>query len=586
MNISYGASIFYFIAVTTLIIGVYKIKKSDIELYGIIWAPISVISVTCYQVLIAAILNLIHIPVNIISIGIFDIIVAIILWYLIINKKRNQEYIYDKMDGMYLLVLIMVIGIFAYKRYGINLGIHYLTIDPAAHLKSAMDVVNGQRIDSMFYASLNNALLIEMLGIFTTVSSYYKIFVLADIIHLFLAGLMFFGVIRRYCTDTFLKVSGIAVSMVYLLGYPLNSTIFGFVYLGMGVTIVAYLIVVTDEFVRGNLNKWIGILLLFLGCLGIFETYVLFMPVTFFAILVCVLVKQYQDKKLVSKDTVITGLAIFLIPCIIGLLYTYMGIFGGETSVGSAIATEGAIYRDLYSNFLLLIPLAVYGYWNFMKEHKNRLVMYMFPFLSIFILVLFYRGMRGQVSSYYFYKNYYLLWLVVFVLVFMGVVYLEKKSRMIAVLGFMIWLFTMFILVFNVEGRIQNKSSLYCVSTKASSYLDIYSFNIDGIHVPAYESDKVALYKYAREELIENGEDIVPLAGYWEDYYWMEAVTNQRLSGFDYWNNGDERFFESLEEVNYVIVLNNGDFYERNGEYFNSLERIYENSQGYIAKVK
>ncbi len=588
MNISYGASIFYFIAVMSLIIGVYKIKKSDTELYGSIWVPISIISVTCYQVLIAAILNLIHIPVNIISIGIFNVIVSIILWYIIISKKNSQKYIYEKIDVAYLVILIIIIGVFAYQRYGINLNLHYLTIDPAAHLKSAMDVVNGQRIDSMFYASLNNALLIEMLGAFTSVSSYYKIFVLADVLHLFLAGLMFFGVIRRYFKNTFLKVAGVITSIVYLLGYPLNSTIFGFIYLGMGVTIIAYLIVVTDEFVRDNMNKWFCIALIFLGCLGIFETYVLFMPVTFFSILACILVKQYKNKLLFSVDTVITGLAIFLIPCIIGLLYTYIGIFGGDTSVGSAIATEGAIYRDLYSNFLLIIPLAIYGYWNYIKEGKNRLVFYMFPILSIFILVMFYRGIKGQVSSYYFYKNYYLLWFIVFLLVFIGISYLEKKTRMLLVLGFGMWAFTGFFVVFNMEARIQEKNFLYCESPKASMYNDVYSFNRDGIGLPGYPVEKVELYQYVSTQYLESGEeDVVPLAGYWEDNYWMEAITNQRLSGFDYWNYNDDMFFENLNDrANYVMVLTDSEFYSNYEEYFNSLERVYENSIGFVAKVR
>lgn len=587
MQITILASLLYFIATVALIFGIYKIKKSEKTLFGITWGAISIIAVTCFQVFTAALLNLIHIPVNIISVGILNLIPAVWMWYRIIKKQQKQSYSYHWADGLFMAVLAVVVGMFAYQRYGINLDIHYLTIDPAAHIKSAMDVVNGQKIDSMFYASLNNALLIELLGIFEGAGSYYKIFVLGDILHLFLAGWMFWGAIRRFCKDNFLKIVGIIVTFIYLLAYPLNSTIFGFVYLGMGVTLIAYLITLTDEFMRESLDKWFNIVLISLGCLGIFECYVLFMPVTYFAILACVLVKQYQKKILFSWDTVITGLAIFLIPCIIGLLYTYLGIFGGETTVGSAIANEGAIYRDLYSNFVFVMPFAMYGYWNILRKKKNRLLSWLTPFLLIFIMALFLKGMTGEVSSYYFYKNYYLLWCVVFLLAFQGITYIEKKTRGILVCFFGVWLFLAGVFLFRIESRVQNKNSLYSVSEKAASYLDIYSFNRDGIGLPRYPWEKVHLYQYAVTELLEEKKtEEVPIAGYWEDAYWMEAITNQRLEGYDYWNNGEECFFANLEKkAEYVIVLTDSEFYASHQEYFDSMERLYENAYGFIGKV-
>lgn len=587
MQISIPASVLYFGATMALILGVYQIKKSEKRLYGITWGAISIIAVTCFQVFTASILNLIHIPVNIISIGIFNLLPAVWMWYRIIKKQEKQKYQYDWSDAAMMLLLAAVVGMFAYQRYGFTLDIHYLTIDPAAHLKSAMDVVNGQRVDSMFYASLNNALGIELLGIFAGTGAYYKIFVLEDILHLFLAGWMFWGAIRRYCRDNFLKIAGIIMTIIYLLAYPLNSTIFGFVYLGMGVTIIACLITLTDEFIREALNKWFNIVLISLGCLGIFECYVLFMPVTYFAILACVLVKQYQKKLLFSMDTVITGLSIFLVPCIIGLLYTYLGIFGGETTVGSAIANEGAIYRDLYSNFVFIMPLAMYGYWSMLKEKKNRLLSFITPFLLIFIFSLFLKGMMGQVSSYYFYKNYYFLWCLVFILAVQGIAHIEKNTRGFLVCCFGMWLFVAGMFEFQMESRIQNKNSLYSVSAKAASYLDIYSFNNDGLRVPKYPGEKILLYQYALSELLEKqDEEVVPLAGYWEDSYWMEAITSQRMNGFDYWNIGDELFFENLEErAEYVIVLTDSEFYAAYQEYFDSMERIYENAYGFIGKV-
>ena len=590
MNISILAALFYFVAYVGAVSGIYKIKKSNKKLYGITWGAVSIVGMNCFQVFVAAILNLIHIPVNCVSIGVFELAVGVVCWYEIIKKKQVQSHCYDWSDALFTVVLLGVVVLFSYQRYGLDLSIHYLTIDPAEHLKMAMNVVTNQNVDRMFYGALTNAMLIEFLGAFKNPAQYYQIFVLGDILNLLLAGWMFFGVIRRFCKDNFLKLGSIVITIIYLLAYPLNNTIFGFVYLGMGVTIIAYLIIVVDEFMRGNLNKWINIVLISAGCLGIFECYVLFMPVTFFAILTCVLVKQYQAKKLFSVDTVITGLSIFLVPCIIGLLYTYMGFFGSEggQTVGSAIVSEGGIYRDLYSNFLFVMPFALLGFWNLVKEKKNRLLLFLIPFLGVFVLSLFIRGMKGTVSSYYYYKNYYLLWLLVFILAFQGISSIAGKARVLIVCFLGIWIFNAGIFATRIETRIQNKNSLFCVNQKAGAYLDIYSFNRDAKALPPYPWEKVQLYQYAVTELLEKDEvKPVPIAGYWEDAYWMEAITNQRLSGFDYWNNGDELFFSNLEEkAEYVIVLKDSEFYASYQEYFDSMERVYENTYGFIGKVK
>lgn len=587
MHMSYGASAFYLIALLFAMTGIYKIKKSDNILPGGTWLPVSVLIVALYQCFVAALICLIHIPVNIISIGIFDLLLGGGLWFYIVKKSYIQSYKYQKIDIISWIVIFVIVLLFALQRYGLDLHIHYQTIDPAQHLKSAMDIVNGQSVYAMYFAGLHNALLIELLGPFRQLTRYYQIFVLSDILQLYLAGVMFYGIIRKYITDKYMAFVAPIGTLIYLLAYPLNNTIFGFVYLGMCVTIIGYLLITVDAFINGNLYKWPGVIMISLGCLGVFECYVLFMPVVFFSILFCVLWKQHNEKKLVSFDTIKICLGIFLIPTLLGLGYTYMGIFGsGGTSVGSAIANEGGIYRDLFSNYILLLPFVFYGLYRLCKEKKNKIVIYMFVLTAVFMFAFFLLGMKGKASSYYFYKNYYMMWLLCFVLAVKGIHNITKENRKLLTLGFLTWFFVATISITNIEVVIQNINPLYCTNTNARAYSDIYTFNRDAMRNPAYDMEKVKLYDYAVEQLGASQTEKIPLAGYWEDYYWMEAITNQRMSGFDYWNIGEEMFFDNLSRVDYVIVLTDSDIYAANKEYFDSLEPIFETSSGYIAKVR
>ncbi len=585
MKVSMIASIFYTMVLVAGIAGLYKIKKSNKVQYGAVWIPVSALLLTFYQCLLAAIFSIVHIPVNIVSVGIGDFVLSIVLWFFIVKKKKIQSYQYEKVDVGFLIFLVVMVALFAKQRYGLDLHIHYQTIDPAQHLKNAMDMIKEQRVTAMFYASFHNGLLIQWLAPLRKASQYYQIYVLGDILHFLLAGFTFYAVIRRYMKDNYLKAAAFFVGAVYLFGYPANSTIFGFSYLGMCVTIIACTIIITDAYIHEEITKWLGITFLSLCCLGVFECYVLFMPVVFFSVFFCVLRNQKKLGKLISLDTVKVCLGIFLVPTFLGLYFTYLGIFGsGDTTVGSAIAQEGGIYKDLFSNFALLLPIALFGYYHLYKEKKNWIILYLFPCLVLFLLGLFSLGMSGRVSSYYFYKNYYLLWLIVFILAFAGILYIEKGNRILLFLCAIIWFGIAHVGTMDIEDRIEHMNPQFVVNSNSNAYCDIFIFNRDALFNAAYPFPKVQLYQYAMENLSDTKE-YIPLAGGFEDYFWMEAVTGQRNSDFRYWDEGTDSFFQRLQKVEYVMVLKDGDIYLQYPEYFDSLDKVYENDLGYIAKI-
>lgn len=586
MNITWYASVFFLLCYSSLFWGLYSIKKSENALVGSTWFGLSIVLTMCLHTFGAAVICLVKIPVNLYSIGILDLLVSIFLFYCIKKQGERQTYQYHAVDGLAIIIIGVIVIAFLEKQYGFSLSIHYQTIDPAAHFQSAMDIVNNQTVSSMFYSALNNSLWIEFLGPLFTVSTYYKIFILSDVIQLFLSGLLFWCVVRKYCSTLFIKAGALIITVLYLVGYSMNNTIYGFVYLGMGVTIIAFLMCVTDLFLEQSADKKILIPMLMLGCLGIFECYVLFMPVVFFSVFFSIAAMKIRDKKLFSKEMVIECFQIFLIPCFVGLLYTYLGIFNGDTSVGSAISTEGAIYRDLFSNFVPFLPLAIFGFIMNLKKKKIETNMFLLPLLAIFIAGLGYLGLKGKVSSYYFYKNYYLLWLLVLVMVVQSLVYVTGQAKIFLASYFAVFAMVCGMYLTNFEGKVQAKNSLFSLTIKANTYLDVFAYNYSELGSESYLDSKMQLYQYVYQELLSKGQTIVPLAGYWEDDYWYQGITDQRLSGYAYWNYGEEYFFEQLEEeAEYVLVLYDGEIYENNQQYFDSLEKVYENEGGFVAKV-
>lgn len=588
MTPSIIASLFYVLTTAVFLTGVYFVKKSDKQYIAAVWIPVACMVLCSMQGLFAAIFSLVNIPVNLYTLGLINGLAGVPLWMQIRKTKEIQKYEYKWIDLVALAVFGALFVGFVLKTCSLEFAPHYLAADGAAHLKMALRVMVKQEVIDMYFSALHHGIFIEIFAPFVSSAVYYKLFVLSDMLHLLFAWCMFYAVVRRHAKDIYLQIAAIIATAIYGCGYPMNSTLFGFTYLGMGVIIISYLLIVTDLFVENEIDRKYAIIMMCLGCFAIFESYVLFMPVVFFSILFAMFIKQYKEKKLISWDTIKTGLQIFLLPTVLGLVYTYSGIFAEKgTSVGSAIANEGGIYRDLYSNFAILIPFVLFALYNLLKERKNKLSIILVILLVGFMAVLFILGVSGKVSSYYFYKNYYLLWMIAFELAFVGLTYFDKQARTFVTMGFVTWAVIFVAFLGNFETLIYNKSSLFNTNWKAETYNDIYRFNRDAIRLPRYSSEKLHLYRYAVENLMTNGEEVV-LASSWEDFYWMDAITYQNLEyGYYYWNSGEDLFLETMyERADYIIVLYDAPIYANHVEEFESLEKVYDGVVGYIARVK
>lgn len=589
--VSLAASIFFAVSYLALAGGFYFRKKSDEKFYGITWLALIFVMIQCYHVFIAAIINVIHIPVNLVTFGIFDLAAAAFFWIPIYKKKEIQKYIYGVVDIVFAVLLIAFIAWFAKNRYyGFNLYINYKTVDPGPRFREAMDFVNTQSISRMFYAQVVNGTMIELFAPFERVDYYYRFYVLSDLVQLMMSGFMFFGVIRKYMKGKFLSIAGIFSSFVFLLGYPLNSTIYGFTYLGMSLTMVAMLLVLTDLFAEEKLDKRLNIFLLMLGCHAMFQCYALFMPVTYLAIIFVIFLKQYRKKILVSKDTVLTCLAVFLFPCISGLWYTYMDVFvKDDVSVGSAISAEGAIYRDLYSNFLPFLPLAIYGFVKLIQGKKNKFMSWFAPMFAIFTFGMFALAYHNRsVSTYYFYKDYYMLWLILCALGFYGVYKMAGEARTITAFYMGTWAFVLFMFISGLETRIYNNNNLFMSSAKSMQYNDLAVFNYNTIKEPPFSESRMIMAHYVYENLIETGETDKPVPCAYNDdqFYWYEGVTDQRLSDYMYWKTDYDTFKKNLgQNCDYVSVMKDSRIYLDNQEYFDSMEKVFENEIGFVAKV-
>ena len=138
-----------------------------------------------------------------------------------------------------------------------------------------------------------------------------------------------------------------------------------------------------------------------------------------------------------------------------------------------------------------------------------------------------------------------------------------------------------------VEERIQIHNGLMVSSYKAEAYNDLLQYNYTTFWMQGYSKEKEELYHWVYNELLEQGEDIVPMAGYWEDDLWYQAITNQRYYGWGQSDPDHTDYFNHLNEsdAQYILVLKDSQIYQDEQEYFDSLERIYDTEIGFVGKL-
>ena len=561
------------------------------------WLPLSIVSILFYDAFMAAVVNLIHIPVNVGGMGLVNLATSVFFWFRIIRKKEIQ--IYQRVsvfDFIFAGLFVAVILWGANVRWGLTaLEWNYGAVDPSRHLRDALEFVKNENVSRMFLGAFINGTFIELFSPWTKYVYYYKLYIITDVLQLLLIGFMFYGVVCRYAKDVFVKVVAVIATFFFVLGYPVNSTYCGFTYLGMSLYVLAALLVFTDFFLKDEMEeKWLNIFLLMIGAHAIFQCYVLFMPTTFLAIGFAFLVKQYQRERLISLQTIREGLEIFLLPVVLGLIYTYKDIFIGEDiTVGEAFLAEGGIYKDLYSNFLFFMPLAIWGLIKLIKKEGNTFLSWFAPiFFTQTIAMLIAGCYYGMVSSYYYYKNYFVLWMLVFVLLVYGCSEMSPQTRKMALLYFGSWAFVAILFITKWESRMQERNFLFDINNKSQTYNDLLCANRDGLGSAAHaksptSSEQLAQYVY--DELLLSGktEMPVPIVNHMEATLFYECITNQRLTDFEWWKDDDsmEEFFQNALECDYVCVMYGNGIYEEHMPFWDQFEVVYSNDAGKIIKI-
>lgn len=506
------------------IISFLQIKKSETTLPFVQWLGIALVSVMAVNAVIGGIFGLVGVPISCITIGITLLCISCFLFY---QTKRNgsQSYSFSKFDIVFIIVEILVVLAFWIGYFHLKLPIRYVSVDASVHCRWARQLATTHKIDSnLYFGYLNDGLMMEALFPLTGEDGFYHTFALMRLFDFFLVGLLFYGIVCNIPQNRYQKAMTIFLTAIYVCGYPLYAILFGFVYFGDAVTVIAYLIILLMYYREKSIDYKQLLVLINLGLFSLFTTYTLFVPSIFVGVFIYILqLSKKKNGKLICVDNILEQCKVFVFPCVLGMLYAYVNL--KEASSGGGISNEGGKYFDLFGNFVILMPFVLSSLYKKLKGKEPSIVFDLFITVSVFTLLLFLGTYLGKVSTYYLSKMYNIIWLLCFVMLVEETVFISKTNKVfLNGCGIVFLVLALFVAV-DADSEFLERGYSRVAS---ENYLDIYSFNKEFLFgTPIVEDGMISFYETAEALVVNDKEDVMLYIGKEIPANWYKTFTMQ-----------------------------------------------------------
>ena len=596
-------NLLYIVTILAIYILFMLMHKTEKKQNVIKWLTISCILILCYDILSCLMLTLLNILCTLRNLSICNFIVIVVLAIRLLKNKKIQKY-YLKISEVVFSILLLVLVIFiAYKQYGFPFNIKYEITDGSSHYFFAQQFYKNSTLlyneitddilgiyNSKFRlpgAYINEGILFK---VFDNVIAKTDLFIIFDLCVLYLSGILFYYLLKTYAKDSkILQALAIIFAVMYMLGYQLNSMLYGYVYLSLALDIIITFLLLMANYEKEEITNTVALPILSLVSFGVFFSYAYFVPIIYIAIIVNLIVKSAQNKeKILSAKNATQLMYLIIIPLILG--FTYFIVFplvrGMKTEV-STIGVEGAIYENYITNYLPFIPILIISIIasrkSKEKKQENNFPAIMLMLSIIFAIILFIGNKIGLVSDYYFFKAYYIIWPIYVYNVCITIMHIiEKQQRKLKIATYLY--ITIYLIIIIVATLVLKKNI---------GINDIFGNNLEAIEKEDYILKSEELKIIAKEDIV-TGEEVYILASNGNGRMrWMSVLCNNQyiiIDGITCFSFNIEEWLTEKEQkyyfayyAEYKEIDDREDFLDENSDKY---KIIYNDEYGFILERK
>lgn len=587
---------FFLICFVLLFLAIFFLKKSENKILLIRGGILSIVFIMTYSAVVVMIFQILGIAISPVSLGVLYAITATVVGIYIFKRKQVQKIEIDKIELIGFIILSIVFLMIELKVFSWSLRHSFNNeVDPANHFKMAMNIVRNGKVSGMYFSALFNSCIINMCKPFLAEIKLYKAFILGNTLQNYICLIFFYVLVFKFAKNEKTKIAAIIITLLYWFGYPLYSYIGGnFVYWEAGVLLIEYLIFVLYELLEGKSKTIPCIVAIAFGLYSLAVCYIMFAPAAFIGAFVVFLL--FLVKRGIPVKKIVVGCSVLITIGILGVLFCYYMIFSSKgLQVGKTLTLQGGIYSEVYRDFLFLVPPVLYVCIKDIKR-KNWSVFHIFLLSFVGVTgVMFVMRLFGAISTYYYFKNYYALWMLFWI----GVMLLSAQIRKEEITYWIAYSSIIVLSAIMCFGKVEEKFYYVEDVEEVKNYkelLGIYEYNIELLkkdyETEKYSDEKFEIMQYVIDNL--SGKDtptvFLMTSNCKGDCYWYEAITQQDSKAFysSRWKNENLELLESAlkeNDIQYFVILKSSQAYNRYPEYFEKYEWIFENEEGIIAKV-
>lgn len=533
-----------FIICSLLFIGLFSViisSKTENIIEAII---ISAAYLFCSVGIVGAIYEVLQISIYLLTIcaglGIIDFIFIGIIFT---NNRRQHIEIYRtlKVDYRYLIsvcILIFFVLFMCVYHYGTNLKLTYGDVDSVRYFTMAMDIVKYHTVSDEFMTPLWISIFIQLIQPIQPEVFLYRGMVLGNICMQMLVAVLFFVLANKVNKNR--NVINTIITILFWCGYQWYILTYGtFLHWEDGIFLVMFIIYHIMLIWEQNTNLKYGVISCLVGTLALALCYPFFGIILIAIVLpeIIVWMIKREHRKMIPKWEKILFTIMVIAGTVIGVVFMRERIPNKAVLLYN-FSSEGLAYKEPYMDFLFFVPFVVLYIIYMVRNRDNNKVpriifrMNISALLFMICWIMFYE--RGYLSNYYLYRNYYIVWMLTWLVIaqMIGILLQNRQTLLVGTYA-MLYGLCVLISVIGLDEKIYtHNSSLYLDKPSSRTLTPLYSFNMSNWLIGGkniLSTDMYNIFQYRIEHLKD---EIVPIVeSQWKtmETQWYEAIC--RLTG-------------------------------------------------------
>ena len=552
---------------------------------------------TVFLGVVAIFCTLCRIPLNIGSYIIFTAGLDILLGFLFFREKKMPKLVWQKPDLYACILLVGFIIFLAVFRFGPSLKLVYTDVDAARYFQYGISIFRYDAVPlSQYLVSAVIALFIEICSPVLQTVSYYKAMILAHIVMQIISMLVFYVVTTEINPKKKYRWINIIVTLLFWCGFPLCYSSYGtFIHSVFGASFLMLLVYYTLRLQKETISFFRGIMGLVASGIGLVMCYPYFAIVAFFILIPEVVLWLRKNWKEISKWAKVAG-AISVGIVVVFAVWTWGTKFDSSfDKLFAYVLKDGLSYKEPFRDFVFFIPVFVmYVFMLVKNKTESKILLRINISGTLFIGMWFILFMNEYLSPYYYYRMYYVLWILVWWMVAdTARLMLELKQYLGVIAYATFYLIAVLTSVLDVNTKLQTvREDMYFEAESTSPLCPLYKFNaniVDSTRESIINEDEFGLYYYVINNLKK--ENVFAINSFYTamQMQWYQGITgadeNAWRSSYDI---EEYELFTILEEldkygIRYIMIEKTDEICMKYYDLlFSKFDVEYENEAGYI----